>query len=303
MFKTVSYSLIALCIMMGFGFFFSKRKILDDVMSSKISYILLNLSMPCMVITAMQIDFSVELLHDALICFGVFIGIQIFGAVCGILLGKVMEQGSDDKGITTFSLIFPNVMYIGFPVIKTALGATGFFYANMCSTVFNLACFSFGIKIIAGRGVKLKLSQMLSPACIASVVGFVFFIFGIRPWEPINTAISGIAATTVPLSMLIIGSMLANADAKTFFADIKLYIISALRLLILPVIIYFALRPFIADKTLLLTLTLLSGMPVATVCAIFAQNSGRNALYASKLVFLTTVLSIVTLPLLSVIAR
>jgi len=144
---------------------------------------------------------------------------------------------------------------------------------------------------------------LLNPALLGTVLGFGFFLFSVKLEGPLRDAVTDLSAMTTPLSMLVVGSILAKSDPRKVFSGWKMYPVLAGRLLIIPLAALLILRPFIHNQTMLGVLVLLGAMPVASLTAIFAEKyksgSGQNAELASRLIFLSTVFSLVTIPLVT----
>jgi len=289
--------------MMAFGFYFCKKNILNDKVTSALSYLLLNLALPCLIISSMQVDFSRDMLDRAIFCLLVFAGIQVLCLILGFLISGFIRLKPPQSGVFKFAMAFPNTIYMGMPVVRHLFGDEGMFITVICSIMFNLTCFTLGAWLLSdksGDKKRISLKSIITPASIASFVGFGFFVTSLHIWAPIVSTMRSVGGMTTPLSMLVLGAMLSkSSNFAEVFADFRLYVLGFFRLLVAPIAVFFAIRPFVGDSLTLTVLTLLTGMPAAAVLAILAKNMGSDAETSSKAVFLTTMLSMLTLPLLS----
>lgn len=144
-----------------------------------------------------------------------------------------------------------------------------------------------------------SIKSFVNPVIVSILIGFILFIFRIKLPVFINDTLELLGDLTTPLSMLIIGSMLCESPAKECFFNKKLYLIVFIRLLFIPACIYFILKGIVNDKLLLSIPVILTSMPIATNAAIMANKYKANESFASQLVFLSALLSIITIPFIS----
>ncbi len=303
-FFVVLDNMIVLCVCMFFGFIAYKARILDDITNAGLSRILLTISLPCTIIISMQKPFTSELLAEGLIALFSFGVVVLFGAFFGHILAKFLKVGITDSGVWVTSLMLPNTVYMGYPIIQAVFGGEALFYASMAVVLFNVFAFSLGIKFITAgnkaENVSLK-ALLTNKAILATILGLIMFLFSIKLPSPIYNGISLVGSTTTPISMLIIGSLLARGKVSEIFSDWKIYVLTAAKLIVLPIITFFVFRNFIKNETLLGIIVILSAMPVATIVAIFAKQYEVNAELASKIVFISTILCVFTIPLISLL--
>ncbi len=305
MFFIVFNNLSVLFICMLLGFLAKKFRLFDDSVTKSLSDFLVNITLPSTILISMQKPFSVELLRESVLVLFVSAFIYLSGAVFGYLLIKVFKARPEESGIWIFALVFPNVGYMGFPVSEAVFGKEITFLTSMANMSFNLLVFTVGTMFIcmgSGKKQQTNLSSLIfNLPILATLVGIVCFIFSLSFPKPVYNAINMFGSMTTPLSMFIIGIILARINLRTVLSGYKMYIVSAFRLIIIPLLFFYALKPFIQNKTVLGLLILLSCMPAAALTAILAARHNADELFASKLVFITTVFSMITVPLLSVI--
>ena len=149
------------------------------------------------------------------------------------------------------------------------------------------------------KNYDFSIKSFVNPVIVSILIGFILFIFRIKLPVFINDTLELLGDLTTPLSMLIIGSMLCESSAKECFFNKKLYLIVFIRLLFIPACIYFILKGIVNDKLLLSIPVILTSMPIATNAAIMANKYKANESLASQLVFLSALLSIITIPFIS----
>lgn len=307
MFSIVINSILVLCLIIIAGFISYKKGIINDKGMPVMSGILINLTLPALMVVSMQKPFEPQLFKDSILILVISAIIHFVGLFAGNILCKTLKAPEDERGIWVFSMVFPNVSYMGVPVIESIYGSDAIFYVSMYTMVFNILSFTLGIRIMTkGQQGKSKLDWKaiaFNPPILGTVIGFLLFVSSIALPSTIVKSLTAVGNMTVPLSMLFIGALLAKSNIRTVFSGWKIYVIIFARLIIMPLIVYFAASPFITDKVILGVLVLLSGMPAATVTAIIASIYGQNSISASKMVFLSTLLSIATIPLLALLLQ
>jgi hypothetical protein len=293
---------LILFFIMLIGFIARKSNILNSSVNKKLSELLLKITSPLMVISSFQIDFTREILENVLIVF-IF---SITAHIASILLGHLLFRRStaEKKKVMKFSAIYPNCGYMGFPLLESIFGGTGVLYGSVYVAVFNVFLWTNGVMIFTGseklNGKAIK-KAMLNPGIVSVIIGILLFIFSIKLPGPAAKAIDLVGSMTVPLSMLIIGATIADCEFRKLLSGWELYYTAVIRLILLPVLAFAALKLLGLPDMLLKVCTLLVAMPVAATTAIFAELYDGDTIFASRVVVLTTLASIVTIPLLMMI--
>jgi predicted permease len=177
----------------------------------------------------------------------------------------------------------------------------------MANAAFNLLVFTVGIRLFTAnsgeKGTAVPAWRMiaLNPALLATLAGFICFVTGFRLPSPVHTCAEMLGGMTSPISMLLVGSILAKSRLRTLFTDIRTLPIIALRLGLIPLAAFFVLRPFITNDMMLGVIVVLAAMPVAAITVIFAEQYKGDTARASRLVALSTVVCVATLPLISML--
>ncbi|MCI9596478.1 MAG: AEC family transporter [Firmicutes bacterium] len=298
-------SLIMIFILIVPGLFFQKRELLTEHQNDAISSIVVNLTWPCLVIDAMQLEFSIQTLKDtgyisamATVIFAVLILISV-------PLAKLLRMSKTKQYVTIFMMLFGNTGFIGIPVIKALYGTNAIFFAAIVELMNDVFLFTLGIVLIqlsAGARLKINLRQFLNPGLIGVIIGLGLFLLNIQLPELFSGCIEMIGNATTPLTMFVIGFQLGGLKLKEIAGDWKVYAVCFIKLLIVPVAALVVAKLWAGDLTLLEKVLVVSfAMPVASVSAIFSQQYKGEAAFATKTVLLSTVFSIITIPIFAII--
>ena len=287
---------IILILMMTVGFFLRKQGVFTNEVNKGLSYLLVNITLPAMILYSFNFAFSMELLTSAAIMLSCAFGIHI-----SLILLSMLFYGhfSDPKKyIFKFSTVFSNCGFVGFPVVQGLLGNIGVFYTSIFTIPFNLFMWSYGVSLfMRQKSSGLWKNVLKNPPLIATMTGLLVFLLSLQLPSPVLKTLGSIGNMTTPISMFIIGSMLADVKPKDVFNDFSVYYLSVIKLLAAPVLTCYALRFFNTDPTLVAVSVILVAMPSATMVGVFAEKYNSDKALASKCAFMTTILSMLTIPL------
>jgi malate permease and related proteins len=287
---------IILFLMMGTGFYARKRKMITDEGRKTLSDILVNITSPLLVISAFKLNFSADMVKNAMF----IIAFSFTSMIILILLGKILylRYKGDTNAVLRFATVFPNWGFMGLPVVQALYGKTGIFYGSLFQFAFQTFIWTYGVALISGKkDFKSMKSAFLNPGIVSVFVGFTIFLFSINIPGTIYRAIDMLGSITVPLSMIIIGSNMADVKFRDGFLKSEIYYVSFVRLLLIPFVSIIALKLMGISGPLLGTCVAMQAMPVATFAAIFSEKYDGDKYFASQCVFITTLISLVTIPL------
>lgn len=295
---------LILFLIMFVGFIAKKTGIINDAVSKKLSELLLKITNPLLVLSAFQMDFSQDIMNNVLLVF-------IFAVVANlvsILLGQVLfvRQKDEIKKIMKFTAVYSNCGFMGFPVLESLFGRTGILYGSIYVAVFNIFLWTNGMAIFSSSE-KLNRDSIkkivLNPGIITVLIGIVLFMLSIRLPGPVAEAVDLVGSMTIPLSMLIVGATVAGSRFKELFRGWDIYYITAVRLVLMPLIAFAALKILGFPEMLMTICVLLIAMPAAATTTIFAELYDSDSVFASRVVVFTTLASIVTLPLMMLLIQ
>ena len=193
-----------------------------------------------------------------------------------------------------FEIMCGNVTYIGIPVCAAIIGGDAAFYASLLNIPYNLLCFSLGIFLLAG---KLSWRRILNPAFLSGTAAAILYMFRVPVPSLITDACALVGQATSPCAMLVIGSVLASVPFKEIFTEWRAFPYAVVRLVGLGALMAFLLSFLDVDPLMKGVLILMSSMPAATNSTMLCTIYGGNRALSAKLIFLSTALSIVTIPL------
>ncbi len=287
---------LILFLLMLVGFIARKKNLLNPELNAGITEILLSITVPFMIVSSFHLKFSMAILHNAIMLFEAALLAHLVSALIGFVFS--LKCPESDQKILQFVIIFSNTGFMGLPVLGSLYGPMGVFYGSIYVVVFNIFVWSLGVWIFTGKeGLKVR-EVLTTPAIIAVFIGFIIFLFSIPLPVPLLKTLDIIGSMTTPLSMIIIGSMLAELKLKELFIGWTIYYGSVFRLFIMPLLTAFLLHLLGIPEHLLKICVTSVAMPAATMTAIFAEKYHGNVLLASRLVFITTALSLVTIPMI-----
>ena len=242
-------------------------------------------------------EFTKERIENSIWLLGM--SVVIFFMSIAIAQFSFKKAGTSKEKVLKFAAVFSNSAYMGFPLLNALFGGEGVFYGAVFLMPFNIFLWTYGVLIFKKHNnIKQTLRGVFTPSMIAMFTAFVFIGFRIRIPYPIDEGLGIIGGLTTPLSMLVIGAMLASVKFKELVLDKLTARVLPAWLTLLPALAYalfFWLSP--PDMSLNI-LVLLVGMPCAAATTIFAEQFGGDSRFASGIVVFSTLLSIATLPLI-----
>lgn len=294
--------LIQLFILMGVGYFVYKIKIMDADFNKKLTNFVLKVTLPCMIIASV-FDVAAEErdYNKVLTAFIVAIIMYAVLPVIGMLVAKIIRCRPENTGIYVFMTIYSNASFMGFPVIESVLGSTALFYASIFCMIFNITCFSIGVKAInypeaAGKKIKAK-DVFLHPGVWSALIAIIVYFANPALPGVITGPVTSIGKLTSAIAMMLMGASLAKVPLKEVFTEVRPYIFIVIKQVIIPVLLWPLLSWAIADPGILGVTLIMLAMPIANMVVMFAIEYDRNEELAAKNVFLSTLFSIVLLPL------
>jgi len=288
---------IVLFIIMSIGFYAKKKKFLNNNADKGLSELLLNITLPFMIITSFNIKYEIEMANNAqkilLYSFLIHISLVFISKAFFFKFPKSKQQ------VFRFITIFSNVGFMGYPVLESIYGGVGVFYAAIFNIPFNILVWTVGVMLFTGeKDFKSMRKALANPALIAVIIGIVLFVTSIKLPIPIESSLKIVGATTTPISMIIVGSMLGEIKFKHAFSNVSVYYAAIVRLFIVPMLIYIVLKLLKVDDLLINICVILEAMPAAVMAAIIAEKYDGDNLLASQCVFITTIVSGISIPII-----
>ena len=295
---TIITQMAVLFLVLALGYVGNKTKILNAQSNKLLSRLVLNIALPCTILSSV-IDGAVTASGSQALLFTgyVLVSFALFFLLAW-LVPNLLRFPREDYGLIRSLMIFGNVGYMGYPVMQAVYGNGALFYVTLVNIPFNMLAFTVAIIMIAKKKVKLDLKFLLAPTLITQVVAVVIFAAHIvMPKFVVDTA-AMVGRMTTPGAMLVIGSTLADIRFRDVFSEFRLYPVILMKLIVIPAATWLILHFFVPDAEMLGILLIEAGMPTATIVTMFSLQYDGNEKLAAKGVFLTTLFSVATIPLL-----
>lgn len=223
----------------------------------------------------------------------------VIQAIAVIFGGKLFSMfPKNKKDVMHYGLICSNSSFIGLPVADNIYGSIGVVYVSMFQLPIRVTMWTSGLALFTSVDRKSAIKTILFHPCIVSMgIGIIIMVFNPPLPAFATSTITYLSKCTIPLSMLIIGSILSECSIREIFDKSALYF-SGIRLVVFPLIVFAVLKFLHIDDVLLGVSVIMSGMPAGSTTAILADKYDGDGHYASKAVFVSTLFSIITVPLL-----
>jgi hypothetical protein len=296
---------IALFLLIVIGYLAKTFKAVDSGIKSHISHLVLNITLPLYIFTAMQFEFSKDVLKEAGQLVVISFAFYLVVTLVSYLYTYIFRYKDMKRDVYQYVLIFSNVGYMGYPIMYELAGEKGMFYAAIYNLSFNVLTWTLGVFIMSRHknnetaiDFKTKIRHVINPSLIAVILGFSFFMLSIKVPPLFLETLKSVGQVTTPLSMMFIGIILAELHIKDILGDWSMYLIAAMRLLVIPLLTFMVLKTLGFEGLVLSIPVVLSAMPAAANTAIVAERYENNYQLASQMIFITTLGVILTLPII-----
>lgn len=296
---------LVIFILIVVGYSISKYGLLTDPGGKDITAILMKLVVPCVIITAF-ID-SKGSLSVAEMAAATLIALLATLISLGIAQISFRNAAPERRSVLRFSITFSNVGFMGLPLAQGIVGELGVIYASFGVVVFNIFCWTYGYRMMNSQAKLSLRTVLLNPGVIGLALGLPVYFLNLNVPAVIAEPMGMISQLNTPLAMLVIGSYIAKLDFRSFLADKHLYQVSFLRLIVSPTLFLLLMllvrRVYPIPSALMVTGIIQSAAPSAANCVLFAIQYEKDSILASKIVALTTLISVLTLPLFILIGQ
>ena len=285
-------------IMIIIGYICAKLKISGPEFNQHTSAVLTNVLLPATILKSMTgLSSGIENSEIFYVIALFFLMMGIAGAA-GKLVSVVYPFHKEDRGIILCLVMYMNISFVGFPLVESYYGSEGMLYACLSCVPMNLLMFSAGVATISGNMANgLNLKRIFNIPMVATLIGVAIMMLQIPLPGIVTSTIHSLASATIPVSMIILGSSLAAIPVVSAFNDVGVYVTAFARLIVCPAITNLILRLLVDNEMLIGTVTILASTPVAVLMTPLCVQYGKSDQLSSKSIFISTVLSIVTMPL------
>ena len=276
------------------GFVCRKGKVLSEEGTATVSNIVVKIILPFYLFSAILNSGSAVDPKGVLLTLCLSFGMFLLSGLVALVIVPLLRPPAGDKGVYLFETMCGNVTYIGIPVCAAVLGGNAAFYGSLLNIPYNLLCFSLGIWLLAG---KLPLKKILNPAFLSGVAAAILYLLRVPVPSVLLDGCAFIGQATSPCAMLVIGSVLGSVSFKEIFTEWRAIPYVLIRLVGLGALMALLLSFIDVDPVLKGVVILMASMPAATNSTMLCTIYGGNRALSAKLIFLSTALSIVTIPL------
>lgn len=292
-------------LIMSIGILCYKKKMISENTGAELSKFLLMIVNPCVILHAFQIEYKPELANGLVIS----VLLAIISNTLGVVVATLLIRKNPERKeyiVERFAIVFSNCGFMGIPLIQAVVGDIGVFYASTYVAVFNFFTWTYGVSIMKGKmSVKDILKVLTSAPIISIVVGIAIFLFSIKLPVIVAKPIEFISSLNTPLAMIVTGIYLARTNIKSALKNIRIFVISAIRLIVVPAIMLIVFA-FIGAENEIFTSLLVANMiatacPTASSTLMMSRMFERNAEYASMIITVSTLFSILTIPVVMMV--
>ena len=300
-FSNIAIALCKLFSLLIVGYFLNKKKILDSHINTGLSALLLNATNPALILSSLGATGGVAKGDvSKLLVFGLCFYIML--PIFAWLIVHLLRIHPSKRSIAQLLIIFSNTGFMAIPILQTLYGDVSVFYSNILNLPFNFLFFSYGVYLMnretaGASGGKLNWRKFVNPGIVASAIALLLYFCNITLPKVATETFSFLGNMTPPLSMIILGSVLAEYPLSSIFKDLKINLMLIVKQLLLPVIATVLAHLVFTDPVITGIITLTFAMPCATMTVMLSKEYKSDTLTASAGVVFTTVLSLITIPI------
>ncbi|MDO4537392.1 MAG: AEC family transporter [Coriobacteriales bacterium] len=289
--------ILVMVIMMSIGVALVKTKMINDGGVTQLSNIAMYVATPAVIIQAFAIDYNPEQLVNGL-------WVALFYAIA-LLLSVIIARlvcGRADR-VGQYAVIFSNTGFVGIPIITSLLGPDYVFYVTMTMAVGTFVMWTYGIYLISGDTSQISFKKIATnPAVIALVVGLLLFFLPIDLPDVIDQVLTGMGNLNTGLAMLVLGANLGASNIGLMVADKRLYKACLLRLVVVPLVVLATLFLMPTSFEVRMMLFICEATPAGAATSMLAQMFGADYHYGTGLVIMSTLLSMISMPIVLALA-
>lgn len=301
-FQVIATTMCSLLIIVIAGYFSHRRGIINEEFERKLSGFVIKVTCPALLISSTMGDKMPDREHIPMLLL-----VSLLTYVILIPLAYVqpvlMRVKRDLRGMYSFMLTYSNVGFIGYPVVASIFGSDAVFYACILNVFNTITVFIWGVMFISGENLKdgFRFRLFVSPAMIATYISVIIVVLNLHTPKAIAMPLSILGNMTVPSSLIVIGAALAEIPTRKMVGTPHIFIMCFLKLLVLPLLVYYAMILIGVDTRISSINMILIAMPVASFGTMFCMQMGKDETTMSQGTFWTTLLSVVSIPLLAML--
>lgn len=293
---TLAQQVVVMFVLMGIGFLLRRKEILGKQAAEDLGKLLVKLVLPAVIVQSFWSAAGDGRERDLLYA-------SAASALLLLLAMAVAHLMYPRRPVADFSTAFSNAGFIGIPLTRAVLGSEAVLCIAPFIALLNVLQWTYGQRLLSGEHGRIDIrSIMLSPMLVAMGLGLVLYCVSAPLPQLLDMILGDVSALNSPLAMIVLGCYLAKSDVLSLLVTKSLYVVAVVRLLVIPLLSIAILLLLPGGAELKLSLLLAAAAPVGTNVAVFAQQNGSDYVYACGCVCLSTLLSLITMPLTMAIA-
>ena len=293
-------TVITMLILIFAGLGAAKMGVIDKAASKRLSALIINIGQPFLMVSSLlESEYSIENLKLGFFIVVLAAGIHALTITIS-LVSTVGFKNINEKQITRFSMVFANNAFYGYPILRAVFGAKGVFWGSFYCVFFNVLIWTWGMFVLsrANKAIKMSPAKILFNLGTLSVsLGLVFYIAQIPVVQPLRSAMEYLGGLCTPITMLITGAAISRISPKQLFLKPMTYYTCFIKLVAAPLLVGSIATLIGLSRDMTLFAALMAGMPTAANTSAFAEQYDIVPEYASCCVGLSTVLSVITVPM------
>ncbi len=294
---SVSSQVGILFILIATGFICAKKKVFTDESIKSLTGFILYVVTPCVIIASFHREFDSSMLHKLIQCALLAFGIHFINII--IAHSVIRSKDFDKKIVLQYGTVFSNCGYMALPLQNAILGSEGVFLGATFICVFNLLTWTYGLVLMSGETKNLSAKKIiLNPGILGVLIGLIFFVSPVKLPPVLLSPVNHLAALNTPLPMIVIGFYLSKISSPEILKNFSFCIAILFRLIICPLIALFILKLLNVNPFVSTVVIISASAPGAANTTMFAAMFNRDTKVAGAFVALSTLFSIITMPLI-----
>ncbi|HCM90333.1 MULTISPECIES: AEC family transporter [Vagococcus] len=303
MFLLILEQNVMLFVYLSVGYYLAKIGKISEQGLKEAGFFLSNFALTCAIFNSFQTPYTDEkfrLIKDSLLVALILI---IFLILLSFILTRLFKIDSEKKETWRACCIFSNILFIGIPIVDSLYGEVGLIVLVSFNTIFNLFLFSIGESIFSGTLIVSVKKVLRTPAILSMALGMLLFVLDIRLPIFLGTPIQVLASFTAPLAMIVNGAMFYGTSIKKLIKNKEIILFCLVRLILIPILAMLIFRPFISNEMVFALLVLVAAMPSGSLNSVFAEMYQGKGQLASNYIILSTLVSLITVPLMITLSQ
>ena len=281
------------------GYAARKLKMVGEDFNKQLSNVVLNFTSPALILHSVISSERTLTNGQVFQLTGIALGSYALLIALGFVVPRLLRVPKASVGVYRFMLIFSNVGFMGFPVVEAIFGPQAVFFAAIFQIPFNALCFTYGVWLITGgQGGRFSWRLLASPMILSTLLAYLLYLADWQAPVVFVELCDFVGGVTSPAAMVVLGSALAAVPLREMLTDLRCWLLALIKLVLIPIGCYFLLRPIVPNELMLGITIVIIAMPVATNTNMLCAQYDGDSVTAAKGVFISTLLSVATIPLL-----